>query len=62
MKRWMRFSTATVLGLAITGIPDTLQLKGGRVPRGCLLRGTQAVLRFETRGNVETYSRTRLWP
>lgn len=34
MKRWMRFATAIALALAITGIPDTLELKDGRVPKG----------------------------
>jgi hypothetical protein len=58
MKRWMRFVAAAALALAFAGIAaaDTLELKDGRVLKGRFLGGTQAVLRFEVKGNVETFS------
>jgi hypothetical protein len=58
MKRWMRFAALAVLGIAFTGAAsaDTLELKDGRVLHGRYLGGTQAVLRFEIKGNVETFS------
>lgn len=58
MKRWIRFVATAALGLAFVGAAaaDTLELKDGRVLRGRFLGGTQAVLRFETKGNVETYN------
>src|SRR5882762_5048588 len=58
MKRWNRLLTATVLGLLLAGLAaaDTLELKDGRVLRGKYLGGTQAVLRFEVKGEVQTFS------
>ena len=58
MSKLNRFLTATVLGLLIAGIAaaDTLELKDGRVLHGRYLGGTQAVLRFEVKGEVQTFS------
>jgi hypothetical protein len=58
MKRWMHFAAAVALALTFAGMAsaDTLELKDGRVLHGRFLGGTQAVLRFEVKGNVETFS------
>ena len=58
MKRWTCFFAAGALGLvfAATTVADTLELKDGRILRGRFLGGTQATLRFESRGNVEAFS------
>src|SRR5580692_8711697 len=47
-----------VLGLFFAGAAaaDTLELKDGRVLQGRYLGGTQAVLRFEIKGEVQTFS------
>jgi hypothetical protein len=47
-----------VLGLLIAGAAaaDTLELKDGRVLQGRYLGGTQAVLRFEIKGEVQTFN------
>src|SRR5438132_12261266 len=37
------------------GLADTLELKDGRVLQGKYLGGTQAVLRFEVNGDVQTF-------
>jgi hypothetical protein len=49
---------ALALGLAFAGVAaaDTLELKDGRVLHGRYLGGTQAVLRFEIKGEVQTFS------
>jgi hypothetical protein len=47
-------ATATLL-LAGIGLADTLELKDGRVLQGKYLGGTQAVLRFEVNGEVQTF-------
>jgi hypothetical protein len=49
---------AMALGLAFAGVAaaDTLELKDGRVLQGRYLGGTQAVLRFEIKGEVRTFS------
>jgi hypothetical protein len=49
---------AVVLGLlfASGATADTLELKDGRVLHGRYLGGTQAVLRFEIRGEVQTFN------
>jgi hypothetical protein len=49
---------AVVLGLVFAGAAaaDTLELKDGRVLQGRYLGGTQAVLRFEIKGEVQTFS------
>jgi hypothetical protein len=58
MTRFVRFVATTALGLAFVGaaMADTLELKDGRVLQGRYLGGTQAVLRFETDGNVQAFS------
>jgi len=52
-----RTIVAVVLGLLIAGAAaaDTLELKDGRVLQGRYLGGTQAVLRFEIKGEVQTF-------
>ena len=58
MNRWSRIVAVTGLSLALAGIAaaDTLELKDGRVLQGKYLGGTQAVLRFEINGEVQTFS------
>src|SRR5262249_22788637 len=48
-------TASAVLLLAGTGFADTLELKDGRVLQGKYLGGTQAVLRFEVNGEVQTF-------
>jgi hypothetical protein len=57
MKRFARFIATAALGLLFVSaaIADTLELKDGRVLQGRYLGGTQAVLRFEVDGNVQTF-------
>jgi hypothetical protein len=45
----------SLLLLAAIGVADTLELKDGRVLQGKYLGGTQAVLRFEVNGDVQTF-------
>jgi len=58
MKRFVSFVATVALGLVFVGaaMADTLELKDGRVLQGRYLGGTQAVLRFEVDGNVQTFS------
>lgn len=58
MKTWTKFFCAVLLGaaLASAAAADTLELKDGRVFQGKFLGGTQAVLRFEVNGDVQTFS------
>ena len=58
MKRWTGIVTAAALGMVFAGAAaaDTLELKDGRILHGRFLGGTAATLRFEQRGNVETYN------
>ncbi len=58
MKKIYRFLAAVALGLFFVGVAaaDTLELKDGRVLKGKYLGGTQAVLRFEVSGEVQTYN------
>lgn len=58
MKSRGRMIAAVVLGLlfASAGAADTLELRDGRVLHGRYLGGTQAVLRFEIRGEVQTFN------
>jgi hypothetical protein len=53
-----RTMVAVILGLFIAGaaVADTLELKDGRVLQGRYLGGTQAVLRFEINGEVQTFN------
>ncbi|HET8966890.1 MAG TPA: hypothetical protein VFN20_11780 [Candidatus Acidoferrum sp.] len=48
-------ASASLLLLAGIGFADTLELKDGRVLQGKYLGGTQAVLRFEVNGDVQTF-------
>jgi hypothetical protein len=60
MKR-LRFIATAALGLfvatvlAVGAAADTLELKDGRVLQGRYLGGTQAVMRFEVDGNIQTF-------
>src|ERR1700730_9326659 len=49
MKRFARL-------FATIAAADTLELKDGRVLQGRYLGGTQAVLRFEVNGNIQTFN------
>jgi hypothetical protein len=53
--RWFA-AAALALVFAAGASADTLELKDGRVLQGRFLGGTQAVLRFEVNGNVQTFS------
>jgi hypothetical protein len=61
MKR-LRFIATAALGflfatvLVVGAAADTLELKDGRVLQGRYLGGTQAVMRFEVEGNVQTFN------
>jgi len=57
IRNWSRvlLVTGTALVLAGTGFADTLELKDGRVLEGKYLGGTQSVLRFEVKGDVQTF-------
>src|ERR1043166_4929082 len=54
LSRALLAATAALL-LAGIGFADTLELKDGRVLQGKYLGGTQAVLRFEVNGQVQTF-------
>ena len=58
MKRFVRFIATAALTLLFVTVAaaDTLELKDGRVLQGRYLGGTQAVLRFELEGNIQTFS------
>lgn len=58
MKTWAKALSVAVLGAALAGAAtaDTLELKDGRVLQGKFLGGTQAILRFELNGEVQTFS------
>src|SRR5712692_8816562 len=60
MKSVKRFLVAVTLGLLFVGVAaaDTLELRDGRVLKGKYLGGTQAVLRFESSGEVQTFNTT----
>ena len=62
MKRFVRFIATAALGLACVAVAsaDTLELKDGRVLQGRYLGGTQAVMRFEVSGNVQTFNVTEI--
>jgi hypothetical protein len=57
MKSWAKFLVVCGLGfvLADAAAADTLELKDGRILHGRYLGGTQAVLRFEINGEVQTF-------
>lgn len=58
MNRVNRLVAVAALGLFFAGsaAADTLELKDGRVLQGKYLGGTQAVLRFEVNGEVQTFN------
>lgn len=58
MKRVKSILAVFALGLffASAAAADTLELKDGRVLQGRYLGGTQAVLRFEVNGEVQTFN------
>jgi hypothetical protein len=58
MSKANRLLAAITLGLFFVGVAaaDTLELKNGKVVQGKYLGGTQAVLRFEVNGEVQTFS------
>lgn len=58
MKSLGRILAVALLGLflASAAAADTLELKDGRVLQGRYLGGTQAVLRFEIKGEVQTFN------
>ncbi len=62
MHKLNRFLAAAALGLFFVGVAaaDTLELKDGRVLKGKFLGGTQAVLRFEVNGEVQTFNVTEI--
>src|SRR5262252_10658473 len=57
MKNAPRALLAVAVTLVLAGLcfADTLELKDGRVLQGKYLGGTQAVLRFEMNGEVQTF-------
>jgi len=48
-------AAAAALLFAGIGLADTLELKDGRVLQGRYLGGTQAIVRFEVNGDVQTF-------
>ncbi|GAC1615845.1 MAG: hypothetical protein PVS2B2_21860 [Candidatus Acidiferrum sp.] len=62
MNRFMKVFTVAILscGFAAAVSADTLELKDGRVLQGKYLGGTQAVLRFEINGEVQTFHATEV--
>jgi hypothetical protein len=58
MRNWSSFLGVALLSAALAGaaVADTLELKDGRVLQGKYLGGTQAILRFELNGEVQTFS------
>ncbi|PYU83897.1 MAG: hypothetical protein DMG50_06530 [Acidobacteria bacterium] len=60
MKRVNHFLAPVLVGLFFVGLAaaDTLELKDGRVLKGKYLGGTQAVLRYEINGEVQTFNTT----
>jgi hypothetical protein len=54
LSKWLVVVGAALL-FAGAGVADTLELKDGRVLQGRYLGGTQAVLRFEVNGDVQTF-------
>lgn len=57
-----RLFAAMILGLFFVGVAaaDTLELKNGKVLQGKYLGGTQAILRFEVNGEVQTFNTTEI--
>jgi len=57
MRNFAKLGLVAVAALVFAGlgVSDTLELKDGRVLQGKYLGGTQAVLRFEVNGDVQTF-------
>ena len=57
MKAFLQMLSVAALGLVFIGAAsaDTLELKDGRVLQGRYLGGTQTILRFEIKGEVQTF-------
>jgi hypothetical protein len=62
MKKVTRLLAVVTLGLFLVGtaFADTLELRDGRVLKGRYLGGTQAVLRFEVNGEVQTFNTSEI--
>lgn len=62
MKILGRVLATAALGLSLVGAAnaDTLELKDGRVLQGRFVGGTQAILRFEVNGDVQTFNVTQI--
>jgi len=62
MKRWSRILTIAGFALLLASVvsADTLELKDGRVLQGKYLGGTQAVVRFEINGEVQTFNTNQI--
>src|SRR6266849_3655899 len=62
MKNVNRFLSVLALGLFFVGAAaaDTLELKDGQVLKGKYLGGTQAVMRFEINGELQTFNTTEI--
>ncbi len=62
MKSINRFLSPFALGLLFVGTAaaDTLELKDGRILTGKYLGGTQAVMRFELNGEVQTFNTSEI--
>ena len=60
MSKFYRLLALLALGLFSVGAAaaDTLELRDGRVLKGRYLGGTQAVMRFEINGEVQTFNTT----
>jgi hypothetical protein len=60
MNSLARILATAALGLSLVGAAaaDTLELRDGRVLQGRYLGGTQAVLRFEANGDIQTFNVT----
>jgi len=58
MRKMNRVFVVTALGLFLVAAAaaDTLELKSGRIVQGKYLGGTQATLRFDVNGEVQTFS------
>jgi hypothetical protein len=57
-----RILAVAALGLSLVGAAaaDTLELKDGRVLQGRFVGGTQAILRFEVNGDIQTFNVTQI--
>jgi hypothetical protein len=62
MRTLGRILAAAALGFLLVAVAaaDTLELKDGRVLQGRYLGGTQAVLRFEANGELQTFNVTEV--